>query len=154
MKIEQRKVSSLTPDPQNARKHDARNLNAIKASLEKFQQVKPIVITSQGVVLAGNGTLEAAKQLGWETISVTVVPDSWDYATARAYALADNQTADLSSWDQSILVSQLIDLDGEGWELGDLGFTSLNPPTDPEPLPPLEPKTHTCQACGEVINCK
>ena len=61
-------VSDLTPDAENARLHDDRNLEAIKSSLERFGQQKPIVVDSTMSVVAGNGTLEAAKMLGWTKI--------------------------------------------------------------------------------------
>jgi len=154
MNIEVRRIADLTADPENARTHDKKNLDAIASSLEKFGQRKPIVVMPTGVILAGNGTWAAAKQLGWTDIQVSVVPADWDYATAKAYALADNRTAELAEWDTSVLASQLIELDAEGWEAKDLGFDAdLTPPTDPEPLPVREPKTHVCQACGEIIAC-
>jgi len=149
------RISDLTADPENARTHDKKNLDAIASSLEKFGQRKPIVVMPTGVILAGNGTWAAAKQLGWSEIMVSVTPADWDYATAKAYALADNRTAELAEWDTSVLASQLIELDSVGWEAKDLGFDAdLTPPTDPEPMPPREPKTHACQACGEVISCE
>jgi ParB-like chromosome segregation protein Spo0J len=149
------RISDLTADPENARTHDKKNLDAIASSLEKFGQRKPIVVMPTGVILAGNGTWAAAKQLGWSEIMVSVTPADWDYATAKAYALADNRTAELADWDTDILASQLIELDSVGWEAKDLGFDAdLTPPTDPEPMPPREPKTHACQACGEVISCE
>lgn len=127
MQVETRLISKLTADPENARTHDKKNLDAIASSLEKFGQVKPIAVTRTGVVLAGNGTLRAAESLGWSEISVVVVPESWDYATAKAYALADNRTAELADWDTDILASQLIELDSVGWDAVDLGFDSLHP---------------------------
>jgi ParB-like chromosome segregation protein Spo0J len=155
MQVEVRRISNLTADPENARTHDKKNLDAIASSLEKFGQRKPIVVMPTGVILAGNGTWVAAKQLGWTEIQVSVVPADWDFATAKAYALADNRTAELADWDTSVLASQLIELDAEGWEAKDLGFDAeLTPPTDPEPLPARKPKTHACQACGEVISCE
>ena len=155
MQVEVRRISDLTADPENARTHDKKNLDAIASSLEKFGQRKPIVVMPTGVILAGNGTWAAAKQLGWTEITVSVTPADWDYATAKAYALADNRTAELADWDTDILASQLIELDSVGWEAKDLGFDAdLTPPTDPEPMPPREPKTHACQACGEVISCE
>jgi hypothetical protein len=155
MQVEVRRISDLTADPDNARTHDKKNLDAIASSLEKFGQRKPIVVMPTGVILAGNGTWAAAKQLGWTEITVSVTPADWDYATAKAYALADNRTAELADWDTDILASQLIELDSVGWEAKDLGFDAdLTPPTDPEPMPPREPKTHACQACGEVIACE
>jgi site-specific DNA-methyltransferase (adenine-specific) len=132
MKIETWKVANLLPDPQNARKHDQRNLDAIKTSLDKFGQRKPIVITPEGVVLAGNGTLEAAKALGWSEITVALTPADWDYATAKAYALADNRSAELAEWDTSILASQLVELDAEGWDISELGFDVPEPTEIPQ----------------------
>ena len=122
MKIEVRRIADLTADPENARTHDKKNLDAIASSLEKFGQRKPIVVMPVGTILAGNGTWAAAKQLGWTDIQVSVVPVDWDYATAKAYALADNRTAELAEWDTSILASQLIELDAEGWDISALGF--------------------------------
>jgi len=155
MKIETRPIDSLKRDPENARTHDKRNIDAIASSLDKFGQRKPLIVTPVGTILAGNGTWAAAKQLGWSEITVSVTPADWDYATAKAYALADNRTAELADWDTSVLASQLIELDSVGWEAKDLGFDAdLTPPTDPEPLPTREPRTHACQACGEVISCE
>jgi ParB-like chromosome segregation protein Spo0J len=70
MKIETTKISELSLDPSNVRKHSRRNLDAIKASLRKFGQQKPIVVDATGVVLAGNGTLTAARELGWSVIQI------------------------------------------------------------------------------------
>ena len=121
MNITQTAISELSLDPKNARKHSQRNLDAIANSLKKFGQRKPIVV-HRGVVLAGNGTLEAAKSLGWTMISVTEVPDDWDMDTAKAYALADNRSSELAEWDDSVLASQLLELDEMGWDIGELGF--------------------------------
>lgn len=114
-------ITDLSLDPKNARKHSARNLEAIAASLEKFGQRKPIVV-HRGVVLAGNGTLEAAKSLGWTDIDVAEVPDDWDNDTAKAYALADNRTAELAEWDESELAKQLLELQDADWDITELGF--------------------------------
>jgi site-specific DNA-methyltransferase (adenine-specific) len=122
MKLETWLIANLTADPQNARTHDKRNLDAIATSLTKFGQRKPIVITAEGIILAGNGTVQAAKQLKWKEVQVTITPKEWDYATARAYALADNRSAELAEWDTGVLSSQLLDLDAEGWDIRSLGF--------------------------------
>jgi len=114
-------IAELSLDPKNARKHSQRNLDAIAASLEKFGQRKPIVV-HRGVVLAGNGTLEAAKTLGWTEIDVAEVPDDWDDETAKAYALADNRTAELAEWDESELAKQLLELQDADWDITELGF--------------------------------
>lgn len=114
-------ISSLTLDPTNARKHSDLNLKAIASSLERFGQRKPIVVQGN-IVLAGNGTLEAAKSIGWQEISIVKVPDDWDAQTAKAYALADNRTAELAAWDQAVLAEQLLELQDDGFDIADLGF--------------------------------
>ena len=139
-------ITDLSLDPKNARKHSARNLEAIATSLEKFGQRKPIVV-HRGVVLAGNGTLEAAKSLGWTEIDVAEVPDDWDNDTAKAYALADNRTAELAEWDESELAKQLLELQDADWDITELGFdipalADIEPGDEDEiPEPPVEPKT-------------
>ena len=121
MKVLQIPITQLSLDPQNARKHSEKNLSAIAESLAKFGQRKPIVVHN-GVVLAGNGTIEAAKSLGWTEISVVEVPMEWDLETAKAYALADNRTAELAEWDEQTLAKQLLELEDQGWSLSSLGF--------------------------------
>jgi len=125
MNVETVPLTSLTPDPQNARKHNKRHLDAIAASLNKFGQRKPIVVTHDGTVIAGNGTLEAATSLGWKEISIARAPEDWDDNTVRAYALADNQTGALAEWDDEILNTALEDLTSEGWDIAELGFDKV-----------------------------
>ena len=96
-----RPVAELREDPNNARAHDERNIEAIKTSLGAFGQRKPIVVRD-GVVVAGNGTLRAAVALGWDRIAV-VDADDLSPAEAAAYALADNRTAELATWDTEAL---------------------------------------------------
>ena len=139
-------IAKLSLDPKNARKHSQRNLDAIAASLLKFGQRKPLVV-HRGVVLAGNGTLEAARSLGWTEIEVAEVPDDWDNDTAKAYALADNRTAELAEWDESELAKQLLELQDADWDITELGFevpalADIEPVDEDEiPEPPAEPKT-------------
>jgi ParB-like nuclease domain len=122
MKVETVAIESLSLDPNNARKHSKRNLDAIAASLNKFGQRKPIVV-HRNTVIAGNGTLEAAKNLGWNELTITRCPDDWDSDMAKAYALADNRSAELAEWGEETLFEQLKDLDEKGWDINDLGFT-------------------------------
>jgi hypothetical protein len=122
MKIETRSIDSLLPDSRNARKHGKRNLATIRASLEQFGQQRAAVIRSDGTVLAGNGMLEAARELGWTELAVTVVPDEWSDEQARAYALADNRTGELAEWDVAVLDEHLVELEVAGLDIEALGF--------------------------------
>ena len=151
MKLETVAIESLTLDPNNARKHSQRNLDAIKESLSKFGQRKPIVVHN-GVVIAGNGTLEAAKTLGWKEIGVSVCPDDWDADTAKAYALADNRSSELAEWSEIELSKQLLDLSDMGWSIEALGFERpVLPDFKPEDIeqPRLDQRAPTmCPQCS------
>ena len=113
-------VEALRKDPRNARVHDERNLRVIAASLKEYGQRKNIVVTSDGEVKAGNGTLEAAASLGWKYI--VGGPSPVDLVKARRYALADNRSGDLSWFDNAVLgnelgeLSALGDVESLGWE--------------------------------------
>lgn len=153
LRTETIKISKLQLDPTNARKHSDKNLEAIESSLKLFGQRKPIVVTGANIVIAGNGTLEAAKSLGWSEIVVAYTPSDWSYEDARAYALADNRTAELAEWDNDKLAMQLIELDAVGYELDDVGFEKLEPPT--EELKERKNKMIDCDQCGrKVLNAE
>ena len=134
MKLENLRIADLTPDPQNARQHDDKNLKAIMGSLKEFGQRKPIVITEAGTIVAGNGTVEAAKRLGWLDIEVVKVPNDWTDAQVKAFAIADNRTAELANWNQEVLTSQLLELEAEGWELAQFGFEAFELPDEDKPI--------------------
>ena len=122
MKVTKVKVSGLASDPANVRLHSQRNVDAIAASLQRFGQQKPIVIDSAGVVRAGNGTLAAAIQLGWDTVNA--VKTELEGSEATAYAIADNRTAELAEWDDEALFMQLQALKDEDPQLlADCAFT-------------------------------
>tara|TARA_R110000868_G_scaffold69364_8_gene204362 strand:+ start:440 stop:1042 length:603 start_codon:yes stop_codon:yes gene_type:complete len=121
MKLETIEILKLAEDPNNARFHNDVNIRAIKGSLAKFGQQKPIVIDKNNVVIAGNGTLRAAMALGWTKLSA-VRTDLEGYQ-AMAYALADNKASELASWDLDVLnksLSQLIKFDS--YDFTELGF--------------------------------
>jgi ParB-like chromosome segregation protein Spo0J len=120
MKIQSVPIDSVHADPANARRHPERNLDAIRASLARFGQVKPIVVDDNGIVRAGNGTLEAAKQLGWTHISI--VKPGLSNLDATAYAIADNRTAELAEWDDQALAETLRSLQSEEFDLTAVGF--------------------------------
>jgi site-specific DNA-methyltransferase (adenine-specific) len=120
MEIIKVKIDDLVFDPNNVRKHPTKNLDAIKGSLTKFGQQKPIVIDSKNIVIAGNGTLAAAKQLGWKEIAA--VRTQLDDLNKMAFALADNRTSELAEWDIPELNQQLAQLDMGDFDIKEIGF--------------------------------
>ena len=123
-------VDNLESLEGNPRKGD---VDAVAKSYETFGQRKPIVVRktgegpngATGVVIAGNHQLAAARKLGWEKIAAIFVED--DELTAKAYALADNRTAELGSYDNEALAKLIQEvkqdedlLAATGWTEGDL----------------------------------
>jgi ParB-like chromosome segregation protein Spo0J len=102
-------VDEVFQDPNNVRLHDDKNIDAIKGSLKKFGQQKPIVIDENNIILAGNGTHQSAKALGWKTIAC--VKSTLKDFDKMAFALADNRTAELASWDMPKLQEQVALID-------------------------------------------
>lgn len=120
MKLETLSIDSLVFDPNNARKHSQKNLDAIKGSLTKFGQQKPIVVDAKNIIIAGNGTVAAAKDLGWKEIKA--VRSDLDGFMQAAFALADNRTAELAEWDMDTLKESLAALDLADFDLSSIGF--------------------------------
>lgn len=151
---------SLTLDPANARRHPEANLEAIKGSLAVYGQRKPIVARKQTrVVTAGNGTLEAARALGWTHVAVVLTDD--DPVTAAGFSVADNRTAELAEWDAEALERLLPELRADDERLQQM-FADLaeqegvlareaSEPEPPEEFPEYGedvPTEHKCPKCG------
>jgi len=140
-------IDDLTPFPGNPRRG---SVAVIKESLEQNGQYRPIVVRRQTMeVLAGNHTLQAAKELGWKQIAVTLI--SCDDEQAKRIVLVDNRTNDLATYDESELVALLTELpslEGTGYDqeaLDDL-LDSLSPaPLLEDEVPALrkEPRTRS-----------
>lgn len=122
MEIEEIRIADLHEDPANVRRHPERNLATIKASLARFGQQKPIVIDAGNVVRAGNGTLAAARALGWEAIRC--VRTELKGVEATAYAISDNQSALQAEWNDDALAETLRALQDEHFDLDAVGFTA------------------------------
>jgi hypothetical protein len=142
MAVEVVAVGDLHLDPGNVRRHPAKNLAAIKASLARFNQQKPIVVDANNVVRAGNGLLEAARELGWPTVKV--VRSELGSVDLVAYSLSDNRTAELSEWNFEGLAETIRALQAEDFDVSTLGWDDheLEPilaadwkPPAVEPLP-------------------
>ncbi len=126
MKLERVRLDKLHLHPSNPRLHDQRNIEAIKASLQTFGLQKPIVIDAKNVVIAGNGTVTAARELGWKDILAHRT--TLKGVGAIAYLISDNRCSDLSSFDDPTLAELLkpfekstrVNLESIGFDQGEL----------------------------------
>lgn len=98
------------------------NVDAIAESLEASGQFKPVVVNERtGMILAGNHTYLAARKLGWKEIYASFIDVDED--TAKRIVLADNRTADMGEYDDSLiaeLLASLPDIVGTGYTQVDL----------------------------------
>jgi DNA modification methylase len=149
-------IADLELMPGNPRRGD---VDAVAKSLSAFGQRKPIVARrTDRVVIAGNHTLRAARQLGWDEIAAVWVDD--DDATAKAFSLADNRTAELGGYDDAelaALIGEVQDADpallaATGWTDGDL--QGLLASLEPEVLPPAlsDPDAVPAVAKGDPVS--
>jgi len=115
MTVETAQLDSIQLDPANLRRHPERNLAAIKGSLARFGQQRPIVVDHRGVIIAGNGTYSAARQLGWTEIKI--IRTGLQGSEATAFAIADNRTSETSEWDEQGLADVLTALRAEDADL-------------------------------------
>lgn len=108
LKIEYLPLDELKPYENNARKHEAEDVDAIVKSIEEFGFNDPIGIWHDTIV-EGHGRLLAALKLGLDKVPVVRLNHLTD-EQRRAYALVHNKTAELSGWDFNLLDSELADI--------------------------------------------
>ncbi|MFB7829300.1 ParB N-terminal domain-containing protein [Streptomyces hydrogenans] len=113
-------IAELTPYYRNPRTGD---LPAIAESLTVNGQYRAVVVNKgthtgrPNEILAGNHTVAAAQQLGWEQIAATWV--DVDNEAAARIVVVDNRTNDLAGYDTALLaevLSEIPDLGGTGYD--------------------------------------
>jgi ParB-like chromosome segregation protein Spo0J len=154
-------ISSLRPDPRNARTHSKRQIAQIVDSIRAFGFTNPILIDGESIVIAGHGRVLAAKSLGLETVPTIALPHL-NEAQRRALRIADNKIGLNAAWDVDLLKLELSELSGldlgfdlttTGFEIGEIDVM-LNPRPDPDdeqiPAAPATPRTKPGDiwACG------
>src|SRR5262245_51995159 len=120
--VEMRAVESIKPYHNNPRLNDAA-VDAVAASMKAFGVRQPLVVDEESVLIVGHTRLKAAIKLGLKEVPVHVAvgltPEQ-----ARAYRIADNQTASLSGWDEAKLVEELTALNAADFNLDLTGFSA------------------------------
>ncbi|QTH20144.1 ParB N-terminal domain-containing protein [Rhizorhabdus wittichii] len=123
LEIIYRPPTSLSAHSRNARRHSARQISQLKASIKSFGFNVPVIINPESEILAGHGRVQAATELKLSQIP-TVTVSHMTPMQARAFMLADNQLGDLSTWDSVLLADELEELAAadEAFEITDTGF--------------------------------
>lgn len=90
-------VKDLTPYANNPRRNDD-TVSALAESIKEFGFKVPIVIDKNNVIVCGDTRLKAAKKLGLKQVPCVMADDLTD-EQVKAFRLADNKIAELSTWD-------------------------------------------------------
>lgn len=104
MKVEKIKATLIKPYWNNPRIH-TESLAEIIKSIRDFGFNQPIIVDKKNVIVAGHGRYEASKMIGMETIPVIFIdlPEK----KAREYRIADNKTAEESTWNYDKLLAEI-----------------------------------------------
>ena len=119
--IEQWQIDEIIPYEKNPRIVSQDAIDRVATSLKEFGWKQPLVVDSNGVLIAGHTRLQAAKKLAYETAPVIVANDLTP-AAVRAYRIADNKLASLTDWNQDILLAELLELSDLDFDLNLTGF--------------------------------
>ena len=121
LQIELRDIDSIRPYEKNPRLND-KAVDAVAASLREFGFRQPIVVDSDGVIIAGHTRWKAAKKLALAKIPVHVAVDLTP-EQVRAYRIADNKSGEIAEWDMEILPIEIAELKETGFDMGTLAFS-------------------------------
>jgi DNA modification methylase len=121
MLVEMRPITSIRPYENNPRLNDAA-VDAVAKSIKEFGFRQPIVVDEQGVIVVGHTRYKAALKLGLTEVPVHVAV-GLSPAQAKAYRIADNQTATISQWDNDLLPLELAELQEMGFDMELTGFS-------------------------------
>lgn len=144
--MNQAKLTDFIPDPRNANKGTEYGREMLGKSLQRLGAGRSIVVDKNNVAIAGNKTLEAAVEAGFDKAIVVETDgtqlvvvrrtdlDLSEDARAKEMAIADNRVGQVSlSWDEEILEELHEELDLSDWFTeGEIEAWSETPPNDGE----------------------
>ena len=150
--VELREIRTIRPYDRNPRDNE-KAVDAVAASLKEFGFRQPIVVDTDGVIIAGHTRYKAALKLGLKKVPVHTARDL-SPEQVKAYRIADNKTGEIAEWDLTILPVELAELQSADFDMNILAFSDkelnrlLNTnlaqgKNDPDsvPEPPDEPIT-------------
>ena len=120
LKIRDTELSLLKPWEDNPRIND-KAVDAVVASITSFGFNVPILCDPQFTIIAGYTRWKAAQKMGMTSVPVIVLEITGDQR--RAFALADNKTAELAKWDYVKLPKVLEKLKRRKIRLPSLGYS-------------------------------
>ena len=155
------RVEALSPSPNNARAHSKKQIQLLAECIKKFGFLFPILIDSDGVIIAGHARLQAVILLGMTEVP-TICIDHLSETQIRALRIADNRLAELADWDKNQLTIEFqelqaldlgFDLTVTGFEMPeiDLMIQGAAPEIDPaDEIPEINEDTPVISQRGDI----
>lgn len=110
-------VGACKPHPGNYNRHDEGQIADLRLSLQKFGQVRSIVVQDDGaggyLLVAGHGLHAAAAAEGLTELRADVIPADWPPVKVIAYLAADNELARRGSPDEAQLAALVRQIEEE-----------------------------------------
>lgn len=155
-------IKDLKQDKRNYRKHNERNLDLIKKSVDEVGLGRSIVIDSENEIVCGNGLVSQLDEKtpvkvietdGSELVVVKRTDLKTEDEKRKKLAIMDNSTSDSSEFDIELLkedfeIPELNDLGLPVFESSDIDVDSFFEDSEEKEK---KPKTVTCPKCGEVF---
>jgi len=108
MDIVMKSVNDIKPYEKNPRRNDAA-VKYVAESIKQFGFKVPIVIDSNGVIVAGHTRHKAAKKLKLKEVPC-IIADDLTEEQVKAFRLADNKVSEQAEWDMDLLTEEMDDL--------------------------------------------
>lgn len=139
-------IDEVIPYENNPRVNDIA-VNDVVASIRQCENIDPIEIDENNIILSGHTRLKALKALNYSEVQVLRITGLTD-EQKRKYRILANKTAEKAEWDFEKLELELDGLDFDGFDFGfDVDLPSLEEDGQKEVVeddydeePPAEPK--------------
>jgi hypothetical protein len=110
------KLGELHPYENNPRIND-NAVSHVKESIKQCENLDPIEIDENGVILSGHTRLLALQELGYTETEVVRI-SGLDEDQKRKYRILANKTNEIADWDFDKLAEELDGLDFDGFDFG------------------------------------
>lgn len=109
-------LAELVPYENNPR-HNEEAVESVMESIRQTENLDPIEIDENGVILSGHTRKKALQELGFSETQVVRISGLTE-EQKRKYRLLANKTNEISEWDFEKLREELEDLDFNGFDFG------------------------------------
>lgn len=112
MKPIKMKISELQHPKKNVRNHSQKQIKEMIRSLDMFEQIRPVIVDENNVILCGNGLVTAMREMGREEAYVLKYSNLSD-KQKKKLMIADNQIASLGTDNFEVIEEFIKSLEGD-----------------------------------------